>query len=89
METILNDSRKQRVLAKGDRKKQQTGEGQGCADMLLQCAGKNVPQDRKIRKKMESAALVDEGSWTEGYLSAVESFQQASVSLWIQVASWL
>lgn len=88
METFLNDSRKQRVLRKGDKKKQQAGEGQGCADMLLQCAGKNTLQDRKIRKKTESTALADEGSRTEGYLSAAKSFQLDSLSPWIQVVSW-
>lgn len=67
--TALNSSGKQRVNRKGDSLQKETANwrrsgtcGRYCN--VLSCLGKNILQDMKIRKEMESTGLEGIGSRT-------------------------
>ena len=56
-----------------------------CYCNVLSCLGKHIPQDKKRRKKMESTALVDEGSWTCWWVP--EHWEEFSTSLYFTLFS--
>lgn len=66
--------------------KQEVRDTWTCYCDVLSCLGKNIPQDRKIRKKMWSTAVVDAGSWTCWWMP--ENWKDFSTDLYfIQVSS--